>query len=39
MVVFFSLASGYLMSRAGYISPWFIAGSALGLAGAAMLCE
>ncbi|KAK7716874.1 hypothetical protein SLS57_006557 [Botryosphaeria dothidea] len=37
MVVFFSLASGYLMSRAGYISPWFIAGSALGLAGAAML--
>ncbi|KKY17543.1 putative efflux pump antibiotic resistance [Diplodia seriata] len=37
MVVVFSLGSGYLMSKAGYIIPWFIGGSALGLIGSVLL--
>ncbi|KAK7993901.1 hypothetical protein PG989_007282 [Apiospora arundinis] len=37
MIVALAVLNGYLMSKLGYVMPWFLAGGGLALAGAALM--
>ncbi|KAK7994989.1 hypothetical protein PG990_013762 [Apiospora arundinis] len=37
MIVALAVLNGYLMSKLGYVMPWFLAGGGLALAGAALI--